>query len=290
MIFKIDLKSVLYFSSNPRITITMASQVAPTTTPVPVPVPAQEINKFICGAGLIGKLMKPPPNTDIRTLSLTEAYDKINKIVIDSYFTSMRIGFCSFTNKIYDEDDIFCRLLRGCANTHRLPGGWIQVSSEAEHFIECCSMIHNIMNKLFPVGFTDLPEYVKVPRSSKSKDDQILLSDGNITKNSAIWRSKSRDCLHIKVQFGEPQERFEKSVSLKTLMYVNNIKSISLNPRVYGEEYISQQPENTQRIFAFFNQKYRDFLAEKIIPEFEKEKIPFTLEYKEFDFSEPAIY
>lgn len=264
----------------------MASQVAPTTTPVP----AQEINKYICGGGLIGKLTKPPPNTDIRTLSLTEAYDKINKIAIDSYFTSMRIGLCSFTNEIYDEDYVFCKLIRGCANTHRLPGGWIQVSSEAEHFIECCNMIHNIKNGLFPVCFTDLPEYVKVPRSRKSLREPDRVSNGNITENSAVWGSKSRGCLHIKVEFGEPLERFEKSVSLKTLMYVNNIKSVSLNPRVYGDEYISRQPENTQRIFAFFNQKYRDFIAEEIIPKFEKEKIPFTLEYKEFDFSEPAIY
>lgn len=264
----------------------MASQVAST----PAPASVQEINKYICGGGLIGKLTKPTPNTDIRTLSLTEAYDKINKIAIDSYFTSMRIGFCSFTNKIYDEDDVFCRLVRGCANTHRLPGGWIQVSNDAEEYIECCNMIHNIKNGLLPVCFTDLPEYIKVPRSSKSKDEPMRLSNGNITENSAVWGSKSRGCLHIKVEFGEPHERFEKSVSLKTLMEVNNIKSIILNPRIYGNEYISLQSENTQRLFAFFNQKYREFIAEEIIPEFEKEKIPFTLEYKEFEFSKPAIY
>ena len=266
----------------------MASHVAPTTTPAPAP--AQEINQYICGEGIISKLMKPIPKSDIRKLSLTEAYDKINKIAIDSYFTSMRIGLCSFTNEIYDEDDIFCRLIRGCSNTHRHPGGWIQVSKDAEDYIECCNMLHNIKNRLFPVCFTDIPEDVKVPRSSKSKDDPIILSDGNIIENSAVWRSKSRECLHIKVEFGVYPERFEKSVSLKTLMEVNNIKCINLNPRVYGNEYVSLQPENTHRLFAFFNQKYRDFIAKEIIPEFEREEIPYILEYKEFDFTKPAIY
>lgn len=263
----------------------MASQIAQTAQTA-----KGNINPYVCGEGIISKIVKPVPNTDIRELSLTEAYDKINKIVVDTFFTSMYIGLCSFTNQIYEEDDVFCRFIRGCANTHKLPGGVIQSSNEAEHFLECCNMCHNIRNLLFPVCFTDLHNDVKVPRSSKGNNGELKVSDGNITENSAIWRSKSRDCLHIKVEFGGPLERFQKSVSLKSLMEVNNIKSISINPRVYGDDYISRQPDNTQRLFNFFNQKYRDFLAEEIIPEFERENIPFTFEYKEFDFTQPVIY
>ena len=54
-------------------------------------------------------------------MSLTEAIDRINEVTVGSYYTTMYIGMCSFTRKIYDEETTFCKKLRGCSNTHRLP-------------------------------------------------------------------------------------------------------------------------------------------------------------------------
>ena len=239
---------------------------------------------YLLGKSIISKIIINVRREGIGKLSLTEAIDRINQITAETYFSTMAIGLCSFTNKVHDYEDVFCKKIRGCANTHRLPGGMIQCSNEGEHFIECCNIIHNIRNVLFPISFTNIYTNLRIPRSSKTKEGLPTFSSGEISNNSAIWISKSRGTFHVKVEFTDNGNRLEKCVSLIELLEANSMKIIELKPRVYGEEYISNQEENVQRLFNFFNQKYKDFISEEILPQFEKEQIPYTLNYLPFDF------
>lgn len=249
---------------------------------------------YLCGRGLLDKVINSPNTTSISDMCLSDAIDRINQITVGSYYTSMYIGLCSFTRKIFGEDHIFCRKLRGCSNTHRLPGGWIQCSNEAEYLLECCNIEHNIRNKLFPMCFTNISSEVEllIPRSTKSPNDPPRFSDGSVSENSSMFISKTKDSYHIKVDFidANSKERLEKSVPLKLLMNLNDIKSIVISPRFYTDEFIEMKPDNIQRLLGFYNTKYRDFIDEVVIPQLKQEDINFTIEYKTFNFEDPPIY
>ena len=248
----------------------------------------------LLGKSLIDKIVNKPKNEDIRNMSLTEAIDFINEITLGTYYTTMYIGLCSFTRKIYDESDIFCKRLRGCSNTHRLPGGMIQCSNEAEHFIECCSMEHNIRNKLYPMSLTNITSSKEliIPRSTRSPSDPPRFSDGNIGENCAMFLSRTQGTLHVKVEFvdNDTCNKMEKSVPLKNLMRVNSISSIKLSPIYYSDQYISEQSDNVQRLFNYYNQRYTEFVDEFVITKLIHESIPYTLEPQEYNPDKPVRY
>ena len=242
---------------------------------------------YLCGKALLDKIINKPKKDDIRDMSLTEAIDRINEVTVGSYYTTMYIGMCSFTRKIYDEETTFCKKLRGCSNTHKLPGGWIQCSPEGDHFMECCSMEHNIRNKLFPVNLTDISSEtdLRIPRSIKKPRDPPRFSNGNVGENCSIFLSRTQNTMHVKVDFFDEitGERLEKSVKLKTLMEVNKIEIITLKPIYYSHTYILEQTDNVQRLFNYYNARYEEFFNETIVPMFESEKINFRILPQEYN-------
>ena len=98
---------------------------------------------YIAGEGIM-RHFKPvdeiPPKNDLRELSLEDAIDQIQSLLIGSNFSTKKIGFCYFTEEYIKEEEIVAKYLRGQYNTHQIPGGCILFKEGEDHFMECCSI------------------------------------------------------------------------------------------------------------------------------------------------------
>jgi hypothetical protein len=245
---------------------------------------------YIAGEGII-QHFKPvdeiPPKNDLRELSVEDAVEQIQSLIIGANFCSKKLGFCYFTEEYIDEEEISGSYLRGCYNTHHIPGGCILFREGISHFMECCSMQHMINNNMIDSSYfsSNFPEEVKIPRSRLPGDTKDRFSVGRIILNSASVYSKSLDTMNVFVEFLDGKNgMMYKTVPMKKLMEANNVDMLNIYPLAFQESYIDEQTDSVGMLLRHYNTIFTKFIEDNICPVLSKSNVDYAIEYGSFNF------
>ena len=240
---------------------------------------------YLAGEGIL-QHFKPvddiPPKSDLRELNVEDAIEQIQSLLVVSNFSSKKMGFCYFTEEYIDEDKIMASYLRGCYNTHHIPGGCILFNEECEHFMECCSIQHMMNNNMIDARYfiNNFPDEIKIPRSRRPGEKEERHSVGRIIPNSAGVYSKSLDTLNVFVEFLDGKNgMMYKTVPIKKLMVANGVETLNIHPLVFQESYIETQSHSVASILRYYNTMFIEFIDEKICPVLNKSDIKYNVEY-----------
>ena len=240
---------------------------------------------------IITKYMQPQQyqqemEKNITKMEFEDAEERIRQIVARSYFTSMRLGECSFTQEIYkDDENTMCRPMIGCENTHPSPKGFIQYANEYQFLVTICSFKNMIMNKMFAVEYTDLPKDIKILRSMRKGETSQRISYGQISNNSSMFISTRSGNLNVKVVWDDDETKqfSRKDCSLIDIMRINDISSIKITPKIFSEEFISRQSPKVSTIVKTYNDEFQHFMENFVIPRFIALNIDYTFEYNYYN-------
>lgn len=243
----------------------------------------------VCGEGMVRhfrEIEEVPSRNNILYMNVEDAVEHIKSVILGSNFTSKKIGFCYFTEEYFSEDDLYDAYLLGCYNTHNVPGGCIQYHKDYQIFMECASIQHMInKNMLFIDYFANVfPEEVIIPRSKRPGDIVPRFSTGRIIPNSATVYSSRQDNLNIFVEFIDGGLPMFKNVNVKDLMAANSITHLKIKPKIFNEEYISQETPKISAILTHYNSAFQNFVKETICPQLDKEGISYDLSFDYLEF------
>lgn len=258
-------------------------------------VPAIEIERrnsnftYLAGEGMLQHFKSVddiPPKSDLRQLNVEDAIEQIQSLLVSSNFSSKKMGFCYFTEEYIDEDQVMASYLRGCYNTHHIPGGCLLYNEECEHFMECCSMQHMINNNMIDSRYfiNNFPKEIKIPRSRRPGETKDRHSIGRIISNSASVYSKSLDTMNVFVEFLDGKNgMLYKTVPMKKLMEANSVDILNIHPLIFQESYIIKQTDSVASILRHYNTIFTKFIDEKICSVLDKSDIGYAIEYGSFN-------
>lgn len=243
----------------------------------------------VCGEGMVRHFRKVedvPERDNILNMNVEDAVEHIKSVILGSNFSSKKMGFCYFTEEYFEDDEIYDAYLLGCYNTHNVPGGCIQYHKDYQIFMECASIQHMVNNKMLYIDYlaSVFPEEILIPRTRRPEDTKDRFSKGRIISNSATVYSRRENTLNIFVEFMDNGYQFFKTVRLKTLMEKNSISQLSIKPKIFNEEYISQETPKTSAILTHYNTMFKNFVKDTICPQLDKEEISYDLSFDYLEF------